>query len=277
MDTITLINRAIVSLGIPTIVAVLIYIGRKLQALDGLEKTVEKEIKPDLKNVRERFSALEGKLSGYTKSFSPIALTPEGKTLLENSGLKTYIDNHQNSMFDFCNENLDMDTAYDIQESVFYYFEHELAFTDEYDTYIKEYAYNQGVSTEVLRRLGAIYFRDLSLQRLGKNAEELDKKMTKYNKLVRDYIPEYIKGKGQIAITHVAEDQEYWVKLKEKLQEEVEEFLETEDEEEIADILEVIQGIEQYKNWDPLEVSRIKEKKARERGRFEKRIILDES
>lgn len=277
MDTITLINRAIVSLGIPTIVAVLIYIGRKLQALDGLEKTVEKEIKPDLKNVRERFSALEGRLSGYTKSFSPIALTPEGESLLEGSRLKTYIDEHQDTMLNFCMENLDMDTAYDIQESIFYYFEHELTFDEAYEKEMKEYAYAQGVSMEVIRRLGAIYFRDICLRRLQKDIGEVDKKITTYNKLVRDYVPERIRGKGEIAITHVAEEEEYWAKLKEKLKEETEEFLETEDEEEIADILEVIQAIEQYKNWDPLEIARIKEKKARERGRFEKRIILDES
>lgn len=277
MDTITLINRGIVSIGIPTIVAVLIYIGRKLQALDSLEKMMEKEIKPDLKNVRERFSALEGKMSGYTKSYSPIALTPDGEALLQGSGLKAYIDQHQDKMFEFCNENLDMDTAYDIQESAFYYFEHELTFDEAFENGMKEYAYAQGVSTEVIRRLGAIYFRDICLKRLHKNIQEVEKTTTKYNKLVRDNIPQHISSKGGVAIVHVAEEQEYWAKLKEKLQEEVEEFVETEDEEEIADILEVIQAIEQYKNWDPLEISRIKEKKARERGRFEKRIILDES
>lgn len=277
MDTLTVLNRLIVSIGLPSIVAVLLYIGRKLQTLDTLEKTVEKELKPDLKNVRERFSALEGKLSGYTKSFSPIALTPEGEALLTGSGLKEYINQHQDAMLRFCNENLDMDTAYDIQESVFYYFEHELTFHPAYDIHLKDYAYSEGISIEALRRLGAIYFRDICLTRLGKNINEVEATTTKYNKLVRDNIPEYIRSKGGIPIIHRAKEEEYWLKLKEKLREEVEEFNETEDMEEIADILEVLGAIADYRNFNKEEINQIKEKKAINRGKFEKRIILDES
>ena len=99
----------------------------------------------------------------------------------------------------------------------------------------------------------------------------------KYNKLVRDKVPEYIKSKGGTPITHIADEAEYWQKLKEKLLEEIEEFDKNEIAEEFADILEVLDAFADYKGFDRKEVQRIKEKKAEERGKFKERIILDES
>lgn len=99
----------------------------------------------------------------------------------------------------------------------------------------------------------------------------------KYNKLVRDKIPEIIKSKGGVAITHIADNAEYWQKLKEKLQEEVNEFIEAENIEEMADILEVVDAIFNYKKFDKQELEKVKEKKAGERGKFDDKIILEES
>lgn len=99
----------------------------------------------------------------------------------------------------------------------------------------------------------------------------------KYDKLVRDNIPEIIRQKGTEPVIHVASEEEYWNKLKGKLSEEVSEFQEAETPEEMADILEVIDAIMKFKGFNREDIEAIKKKKAEERGGFENRIILDES
>lgn len=99
----------------------------------------------------------------------------------------------------------------------------------------------------------------------------------KYNKLVRDKIPEYIKGKGGTPVFHVADDAEYLKKLGEKFIEEVSEFSESETIEEMADILEVIDAICSAKNFKQSELIEVRNKKAEEKGKFKDKIILDES
>lgn len=62
----------------------------------------------------------------------------------------------------------------------------------------------------------------------------------KYDKLIRDRIPEIIQRKGTTPITHTADDKEYQHRLEKKLQEEVNEFLKYNNPEELADIIEVV-------------------------------------
>ena len=99
----------------------------------------------------------------------------------------------------------------------------------------------------------------------------------KYNKLVRDKIPEYIKKKGGNPIFHIANKKEYWIKLKEKLGEETKEFLEAENIEEIADLLEVINAVIKFKKFNKKNIESIRKSKNKERGAFKKGVILDES
>ena len=99
----------------------------------------------------------------------------------------------------------------------------------------------------------------------------------KFNKLVRDKIPELIKSKGLIPVVHIAKNKEYWLRLKEKLAEEVKEFIADENIKELADILEVLDAIVDYKKFKKNSILSVKNGKAKARGKFKKRIILDET
>ena len=99
----------------------------------------------------------------------------------------------------------------------------------------------------------------------------------KYDKLVRDKIPEIIKSKGVVPITHIASDEEYQQKLKAKLQEEVNEFLEDLNQEELADILEVIYALCDLYKFDKEKLEQLRKDKAKKRGGFKDKIILDET
>lgn len=98
--------------------------------------------------------------------------------------------------------------------------------------------------------------------------------MKKFNKLVRDHIPEIIEKNGQTAHVAVLEDEEYEKALEEKLKEEVNEYISDNSVEELADILEVLDAILQFRNISWEDVMDTKKKKKEQRGGFDKRLFL---
>ena len=96
-----------------------------------------------------------------------------------------------------------------------------------------------------------------------------------YNKLVRDKIPKVIESSGKKFSSHIAGELEYKEELFKKVYEELEEFKENPSAEEMADIFEVLEGLIKAYNIEMNDVFDIKEEKARERGAFDDRIILE--
>jgi len=100
--------------------------------------------------------------------------------------------------------------------------------------------------------------------------------MKTYNKLVRDKIPEIIKKQGQVPKTRQLDDSEYFEALNHKLTEEVAEYFEDYDIEELADIMEVIYALVKYKGLSVDEFEKVRRKKFDERGGFNDRVLLVE-
>ena len=96
-----------------------------------------------------------------------------------------------------------------------------------------------------------------------------------YNKLIRDKIPEIIEEAGKSHVTHIADDNEYLIALKNKISEEVQEFYENPCAEEMGDIMEVLDALAKYYNIEKSEVDEAKKIKNEKRGKFEQRIILE--
>lgn len=98
-----------------------------------------------------------------------------------------------------------------------------------------------------------------------------------YNKLVRDRIPEIIENDHKTCATRILDNNEYLECLKTKLLEECHEVMDAEGEDikkEIADVLEVLEALENTLHIDHKEILSIKEKKARSNGAFKNKIYL---
>lgn len=99
--------------------------------------------------------------------------------------------------------------------------------------------------------------------------------MRVYNKLVRDNIPDIIRKNGEMPCISILDDDKYLDELKTKLIEETNEFIESEELMELADILEVVEYLAKAKGSNLDEILRLKEQKEIKNGAFEKKMFLE--
>jgi predicted house-cleaning noncanonical NTP pyrophosphatase (MazG superfamily) len=104
--------------------------------------------------------------------------------------------------------------------------------------------------------------------------EEQKEADMKYNKAIRDKIPEIIQKDGCSCNVKTLSDDDFLEHLEKKLSEEVTEYQNDKNPEELADILEVIYRIAQLKGVSKEELEKIRIKKSKERGGFEKNLFL---
>ena len=98
--------------------------------------------------------------------------------------------------------------------------------------------------------------------------------MKTYDKLVRDLIPEVIKASGKECDVIIASKEDREGLLEAKLMEEVNEYFEDKNLEELADIMEVLFGLAHNLGYSEEDLLNKRKSKLEERGGFKEGIVL---
>jgi predicted house-cleaning noncanonical NTP pyrophosphatase (MazG superfamily) len=99
----------------------------------------------------------------------------------------------------------------------------------------------------------------------------------KHNKAIRDKIPEIIAESGKKCNTKQLDDKSFLPELEKKLIEEVNEYDDSKDVEELADLLEVIYRISELRGVNSDKLDKIRKDKTEKRGKFDSNLFLIDS
>ena len=172
------IQNIITTIGIPAIILVLIYIGRKLQVLDTVETKLN-TLETKVEGMYERFIRVEERVSTLWKdeiapAHSPRQLNKKGLDILNESGIKDIIDENREKLLAEIKV-LNPTNAYDAEQAA-------LTVVSELPTYcpdvilrLKDGAFRVGQGTETVLLVGGFYLRDLIFPTLGFSLTDLDK------------------------------------------------------------------------------------------------------
>lgn len=169
------ILKIIVVIGIPTILGAFIYIGRKLQILDGIEpiKKLLTKCCNSIIEIQTIFKQagidLDHKLTEV--STSPLKPTLYGVKLIKESGLEKILDDNKQFLMDEVKKLLTKDyTEYDVQEM-----SRKALLTLKSNPIlnpVKEYAFNNGMNIDTVLNTGGLWLKDDFLGQTRKSAEE---------------------------------------------------------------------------------------------------------
>lgn len=148
--------------------------------VSSIKKTLDEEIKPDLKNVRERFMIVEDRVETIWQervliAHSPRKLTTRGNQILNESGIKEIIDSNKAKLFEVVKERR-VTNAYDAEQTI-------LEVVRELPQHVeigglKDNAFKVGTDIDTILLVGGIYLRDLIFPDLGFSLDDIDKTKT---------------------------------------------------------------------------------------------------
>jgi len=163
----------VLTIGIPSIVIALIYIGRKLQVLDTLEKRVG--------DIYDRFIKTEDRVESLWKdkfapSRSPRKLNDYGQKILDGSGIREVVDNKRLKLLELVKVRAKIKNAYDAEQVIFNIMEDLPKHCPDVIDKLKTGAFNTGSSLGTVLFVGGFYLRDLIFPELGFTIDQIDKR-----------------------------------------------------------------------------------------------------
>jgi hypothetical protein len=160
----------ITTIGIPAILGTSIYIGRKLQVLDGVEKKVE--------SMYDRFIRVEEQVNTLLKdefapANSPRQLNKRGNDLLTESGIRGVIDSKKQDLFEAVKK-IKPTNSYDAEQVILSVVHDLPKHCPDVIPQLKDAAFKTGQSIDTVLLVGGFYLRDLIFSDLGFSLIELD-------------------------------------------------------------------------------------------------------
>ena len=146
----------------------------------GIKTTLDTEIKPGLKDVRERFGKTEDRVETLWKdkfapARSPRQLNDRGKNVLEVSGIKEIIDQKKEDLLKIVKDK-NIDNPYDAEQAILSVVSELPKHCPDVIDKIKDGAFRAGVDIEGVLFVGGLYLRNLIFKKdLGFDLLDLDK------------------------------------------------------------------------------------------------------
>jgi hypothetical protein len=149
------------------------------ERVQNISRTMTEELRPDVKDMREKFSGIETKVSAlwadkYAPSRSPRQLNDKGNAILANSGIKEILDAKKLELLKLI-QTKNIKNAYDAEKIILATVaEMPIHYPDIVDK-LKQGAFQAGVDIGAILFVGGIYLRNVVFKELGFSLEDLDK------------------------------------------------------------------------------------------------------
>lgn len=171
---------------IPVIIGVIVFVfgigaawGSIKNLVSSIKDTLNNDIKPDLKDIRERFGVVEDRVETlwqdkFAPARSPRQLNDLGNSILTKSGIKEIIEEKKLVLLEQIRKR-PISNAYDAEQAILGVVVELPKHCPEIIEKLKTGAFNVGQNIDTVLYVGGIHLRNLVFSELGFSLTDLDK------------------------------------------------------------------------------------------------------